>query len=423
MLKLTEITPPMRYDAIVVGAGPSGCSCALFLARAGRRILLLDKAVFPREKVCGDAFSGKSIGIARELGLLDSLPSLPHGIVRGLTMVSPTGKKVNVPFPNAKGMEFAGYTIERRLVDNLFFQAALAEKGITTIQGFAVDGLERTGDGAVCGVSGHRQSKDGKVPSRFNAKIVVGADGSASTVNRLLHMKSPPMEHVYSAVRGYWSGISGLDDSIELYFIDGVLPGYLWIFPMANGMANVGLGILSSDLKNRKHPTVTLTEAVAKHPSIAPRFANARLEGKIGGWAIPNGSYKKQNTGEGWVLIGDAASLVDPFSGEGVGNALTSGKYAAMAINSALDAHNNDTYLPASSLKAYEEKVAAHLRPEMMNSYRIQRLSRIRFLLNLFIGKAADKPDVRQMLVDMLGSTEEKKKVVSPTFYLKLLLP
>jgi flavin-dependent dehydrogenase len=231
------------------------------------------------------------------------------------------------------------------------------------------------------------------------------------------------MEHTYSAVRGYWSGVSGLDDSIELYFIDGVLPGYLWIFPMAGGMANVGLGILSSDLRTRKHPTVTLQEAIAKHPAIAPKFANAKQVGKTGGWAIPNGSYKKPNTGDGWVLIGDAASLVDPFSGEGVGNALTSGKYAAMAINSALDAHKDGAGIPASSLKAYEEKVAAHLRPEIQNSYRIQRLSRHRVLLNLFIGKAADKPEVRQMLVDMLGSSEEKKKVVSPMFYLKLLLP
>lgn len=414
---------PRDYDAIVVGAGPSGCSCALFLARKGRKVLLLDKATFPREKVCGDAFSGKSIGIARELGILDSLPSLPHGIVRGLTMVSPGGKRVNVPFPNAKGMEFAGYTIERKLVDNMFFQAAQKEKNITIIQGFSVDRLERTPKGAVCGVSGQKQDKDGKKQSSFSAKVVVGADGSASTICRLLGIKTPPMGHIYSAVRGYWSGVSGLSDSIELYFIDGVLPGYLWVFPMADGMANVGLGILSSDLKSRKHPSTTLQEAISKHPAIAPKFANAKLVGKIGGWAIPNGSFKKQNTGDGWVLIGDAASLVDPFSGEGVGNALSSGKYAALAIHSALETNKDSEFLPASSLASYEENVATYLRPEMQNSHRIQRLSRFRFLLNLFIGKAADKPDVRQMLVDMLGSTEEKKKVVSPSFYLKLLLP
>jgi flavin-dependent dehydrogenase len=131
----------------------------------------------------------------------------------------------------------------------------------------------------------------------------------------------------------------------------------------------------------------------------------------------------KKNSGDGWILVGDAASLVDPFSGEGVGNALSSGKYAALAIISALEKFGEMESLPASALGAYEQNVAKFLRPEMKNSYRIQQLSRHRFLLNLFLGKAADKPEVRQMLVDMLGSIEEKKKVVSPWFYLKLLLP
>jgi geranylgeranyl reductase family protein len=406
------------FDAIVVGAGPAGCSCALFLANAGRKVLLLDKAAFPREKVCGDAFSGKSIGIARELGLLDSVSGLPHGIVRGLEMISPQGKRVAVPFPNAKGMDFAGYTIVRREVDGLLFSRASGHRNVKALQGFTVDALEKNKDNAVIGVSG---MADGKRLA-FRAKVVVGADGSASSVSRLVGIPSQPKEHTYSAVRGYWSGVSGLSENIELYFIDGVLPGYLWIFPLANGMANVGLGILSSDLAKRKHPASILQEAVAKHPSIAPRFANARLEGKIGGWAIPNGSYRKRNTGDGWVLVGDAASLVDPFSGEGVGNALTSGKYAASAIDSAIRA-GGDAPLPAASLAEYERNVAKFLRPEMVNSYRFQRLSRHRFLLNLFLGKCADKPEVRQMLVDMLGSDEEKEMVVSPLFYLKILLP
>ncbi len=422
MSKATTGAVSGPYDAIVVGAGPSGCSCALFLARAGRKVLLLEKASFPREKVCGDAFSGKSIGIARDLGLLDAIPLLPHGVVRGLRMVSPGGKTVDVPFPNAAGMEFAGYTVERRDVDNLLFKEASKDKNITILQNFAVGGLERDSSGAVCGISGTLSSEKSRKGMGFRGRVVVGADGAASTVSRLVAQPTPPKEHIYSAVRGYWSGISGLSENIELYFIDGVLPGYLWIFPMAGGKANVGLGILSSDLK-RKHPATILQEAVSSHPSIAPRFANARLEGRIGGWAIPNGSYRKGNTGDGWVLVGDAASLVDPFSGEGVGNALSSGKYAAMAINSALESDKGDGPLPATSLSAYEENVSRFLRPDMANSHRLQRLSRHRFLLNLFIGRAADKPEVRQTLIDMLGSAEEKEKVVSPMFYLKLLLP
>jgi len=410
------------YDAIIVGAGPSGCSAALFLAKAGKDVLLVDRmASFPREKVCGDAFSGKSIGVARELGLLGDFEKRPHGIVRGLALIAPNGKRVEVPFPNADGMPFAGYTVARIDTDDVFFKAASSHPKITVMAGFAPDALLHEGE-AVCGISGTRASDKAKLA--FRSRVVVGADGAASAVSRMLALPSQPVEHVYSAVRGYWDGVEGLSENIELFFIDGVLPGYLWIFPMANGRANVGLGILSSDLmKGKKHPNAMLTEAISLHPAIATRFRNAKLDGRIGGWAIPLGSYRKKCIGDGWVLVGDAASLVDPFSGEGVGNALCSGKYAAQAILEAIAAAPGSAPLSAQSLAKYGRMLDEYLYPEMVDSYRLQRASRFRFLLNLFIGKAADKPEARAMLVSMVNSDEEKKKTQSPFFYLKLLLP
>ncbi|MFA6213985.1 MAG: NAD(P)/FAD-dependent oxidoreductase [Candidatus Micrarchaeia archaeon] len=410
------------YDAIVVGAGPAGCSCALFLANAGREVLLVDKvASFPREKVCGDAFSGKSIGVARELGALAELDKGPHGIVRGLTLVAPNGKQVSVPFPNADGCQFAGYTVARMDTDAVFFSAASAHPKISVLLGFSLDGLLHEGE-AVSGVSGAAGAEKKKMS--FKSRVVVGADGAASAVSRLLGLPSQPVEHVYSGVRGYYTDVAGLTENIELFFIDGVLPGYLWIFPMAGGRANVGLGILSSDLnRGRKHPNVMLTDAIASNASIAPRFKDAKLDGRMGGWAIPLGSYRKKCFGNGWALVGDAASLVDPFSGEGVGNALCSGKYAAVTIGEAIGKTPGSAPLAAESLAKYGKLLDDYIYPEMVDSYRLQRASRFRFLLNLFIGKAADKPEARQMLVNMVNSDEEKKKTQSPLFYLKLLLP
>ena len=410
------------YDAIIVGAGPSGCSCALFLANAGRDVLLVDKVLsFPREKVCGDAFSGKSIGVARELGVLSELEKKPHAIVRGLSLIAPNGKQVSVPFPNADGCPFAGYTVARIDTDEVFFRAAGAHPKISVLLGFSPDGLLKEGE-AVCGVAGTRASDKSKLS--FKSRVVVGADGAASAVSRLLGLPNQPVEHVYSGVRGYYTGVEGLSENIELFFIDGVLPGYLWIFPMANGRANVGLGILSSDLnKGRKHPNVMLTDAIGKNASIAPRFKNAKLDGRMGGWSIPLGSHKKKCIGNGWVLVGDAASLVDPFSGEGVGNALCSGKYAAVTIGESILKTPGSSPLSADSLGKYGKLLDDYIYPEMVDSYRLQRASRFRFLLNMFIGKAADKPEVRQMLVNMVNSDEEKKKTQSPFFYLKLLLP
>lgn len=407
------------YDAIIVGSGPSGSSAALSLAKAGRKVLLLDKASFPRDKVCGDALSGKSVSMMQKLGLIGEVEKRRHAIIRGIDIIAPNGKKVNVPFPNAEGMDLPGYVLARMDTDDILFKAAHTHRNIRTFQDFNVTELLKDEKGAVCGVSGTFSDK--KSPMGFGGRVVVGADGAASAVSRLLGLPSNPPEHVYSAIRGYWDNVDGLAENIELFFIDGVLPGYLWIFPEGGNRANVGLGILSSDLiKGKKHPNIILQDAMQKHPAIAGRFRNAVLDGKIGAWAIPNGSYKKQCSGEGWLLVGDAASLVDPFTGEGVGNALCSGSYAAKAIDGALG--KTEGTLSAASLSEYGKLLETSIRPELENAYRLQRMCRSRFLLNLFIGKAASKPEIRQAIIDMIASDEEKKKVESPLFYLKLFL-
>ncbi len=425
----SSLAQDILYDAIVVGAGPSGCSTALFLARAGHFVLLVDKAKFPREKVCGDAVSGKSIGVLRTLGLLAHLEAQPHGVITGLKMISPNGKEVLVPFPNATGLTCAGYCLRRQQTDAVLFAAAKAESNITLIENFSVSGLERDASGAVIGISGSQANRESVSPPlnnerTYKGRVVIGADGAGSVVARSLGLAGVPPEHAFMAVRGYWRGVGGLGDHIELFFIDQVLPGYFWIFPMGDGTANVGLGILNSDIKKRgEHPNKILLNAIAKHPALIARFTSAKQEGPIGAWVIPNGSHTRPNFGDGWVLVGDAASLVDPFSGEGVGNALSSGQFAAQTINEALGKNPGNGPLPAASLAPYSELVESKLRPEIMTSYNLQRASRSRFLLNVFIGKAATKPAFRQMIIDMLASDEAKQQVKDPLFYLKLLLP
>ncbi len=122
-----------EFDVIVIGGGPSGSSATAFLAKAGKRVLLLDRAKFPREKVCGDGISGRSVGVLRELGLLESFKSVEHQDMFGVTFSSPNGTVA--PIPSASGKDAPGFVCRREVFDNVLFQHAksLAAK---TIEGF-----------------------------------------------------------------------------------------------------------------------------------------------------------------------------------------------------------------------------------------------------------------------------------------------
>ncbi|VVC02716.1 FAD binding domain protein [Candidatus Burarchaeum australiense] len=128
------------YDVIIAGAGPGGSSCAALLGRKGHKVLLLDKAKFPREKTCGDAVSGKSLRVLRELGIDKEIEKVPHAPIRGVVFSSPKGVVVDIPFrgKNLPGEKEPGYCCKREIMDNLFFTNAKKTKGVTALEEFQI---------------------------------------------------------------------------------------------------------------------------------------------------------------------------------------------------------------------------------------------------------------------------------------------
>jgi len=413
------------FDVIVVGAGPGGSTAACYLSRAGKKVLLLEKAKFPRDKTCGDALSGKSMHVVRELGLVKEIEKLPHAKTTGVTFSSPSGACVSVPFAKTDESREGGqgYCMRRIYTDKMFFEAAKKEKNVKIMEEFIV-GEVIFKEGKAVGVKG-MDLNDGRKEKEFYAKAVVGADGVNSTVARSVLGERAALDEKHScdAVRGYYKGIKGLGGDIEIHFFESCLPGYFWIFPLESGYANVGLGLVSYDLKKkmkteRKNLVTMLHDAIENEPLIKERFADAKLEGKITGWRLPFGSYRRQLSGEGWALVGDAASLVDPFSGEGVGNATIAGKIAAKIISGAIDAGD----ISASRLGEYDKEIWAELGPELQTSYRMQQVGRVKFVLNRFVEKAQKNEEFRSLLAASLANEDAKKNFANPLFYLKVLL-
>ncbi len=413
----SNANPAQTYDVIVVGGGPGGSSTALFLHQKGYKVLLLEKAKYPRDKICGDAVSGKSVGMLKELGLDDQMETIDHAKVYGLIFSSPEGKMLEIPFPvkdDEGKTKPRGYVSRRIVFDNFLFSHA--KQLVETREQFQVNDLILDGKGSVIGVKGNDLVT--KQPAEFRSKFVIGADGVYSVVAQKANAEKIPEEHLCEATRVYYKNVVGITPNIEIHFVDSVMPGYFWIFPLENGMANVGLGMVRKDRQKKGVNLVTETEKViAEHPLFKERFKNAEKLSDIKGWTLPFGSFKRKLHGSGWFLVGDAACLVDPFSGEGIGNAMTSGKFVSEIIDEAIKTNNFSEEL----MMQYGKRLWAEIGPEMDTSYLLQKIGRHKWLLNLIVGKAAKSKEIRETISGMLVNEEARKSFISPMFYVKLL--
>ncbi len=406
---------PNEFDAIVVGAGPGGSAMALYLAKQGKKVALLDKAVFPRDKVCGDAVGTRAVAVMRELGISEQMDENLHEKVYGVIFSSPKRQVIHIRFPNtdpATGK--GGYVCRRQVFDGFLFSHAKKKVALTK-EGFTVTDLIRDGE-KIMGVRGIDNAT--KKTEELLAKIVIGADGASSIVAAKLGLNTPKPEHECIALRQYYENISDCTNNIEIHFVESLLPGYFWIFPLENNTANVGVGMLTSDIKQKN---IKLQEAmfdvIQNDPLFRERFAKAKAISDVKGWRLPLGSFRRKAAGNGWILLGDAASLIDPFSGEGVGNAMASARVADRVLAKAF--LQND--FSEGFLKQYEEELWKELGPELKTSYYLQRLGKIKPLLNFVVGKAAKNKRVQEEISGMLANEEAKKEMVNPLFYLKLL--
>lgn len=407
------MTPDERV--LIVGAGPGGCATALFLAQHGRPSLLIDRATFPRDKICGDAMSGKVVAMLNRLDLMDDLDvtDLPsHLDSWGVTFVSTRGRPLRVPF-RAGGRTSGrapGFLATRQAFDERLFRAARAHSLVETREGVAVRRVDAADGGWVV------DSTDDDVRGPF--RDVVLANGAAGRLAPDHFGAERPLDQQAVGLRMYTRGVRELDPDgfIELHYIRDFLPGYLWIFPMGDGLANVGVG-MRADILRRKRISITrrFEDMLRDHPTIAPRFRDAEYLERPRTFGLPLGIRPGRIAVDGLYAIGDAASLIDPFTGEGIGNAMVSGRLAAESI----DRHRRgETSQPAADYMSAVERV---LGTELRLSATMQRLSNHPLLLDGVIHKAIRNPALRDTITAMFEDVDLRARFRDPRFYWSLL--
>lgn len=406
-------------DICILGAGPSGATAALHLAQAGHSCLLLDRATFPRDKVCGDALSSKVLSELRYLGapLAARLAGLATATKSwGIDLNAPNGRCMSLPFTPGYHPATSppdGYVMKRRDFDNLLAEEVRRHPRIDFRENCEVARTERTPTGW------RLLDKQGQEVA--TCQLLLVANGAQSAFVRQVAGHAPDPAHLYAGVRAYYQGVAGLspDNFVELHFLPELLPGYLWIFPLPNGEANVGVCMLSQDTARQQlNLRETMLTLLATHPMLSRRFAQATPLAPVRGWGLPLGSRRRALSGDNYLLLGDAASLIDPFTGEGISHALASGRHAAGWASQALAAQD----FSASRLAGYDKTVYQHLGQELRLSTFLQRLMRWPRVFNFIANRAATNPALAQTLSAMFLNIDLREQLKNPLFYLRLLV-
>jgi geranylgeranyl reductase family protein len=408
-------------DIVIVGAGPAGCATSLFLGQKGIPHTIIDKQTFPRDKICGDALSGKTVYVLNKLNprIISDFASDEQSFIDswGVKFVAPNGKSIDIPFKSDKSTSDLppGFIAKRIDFDYELFKR-LDTNFAQIHQQTELISINRTGKTFAL----QCKSPSGTIEIN-DVKLLIGAEGDRSVVAKQLTNIRKENNHYCAGIRAYYEGVTEMHNQnfIELHFLEELLPGYFWIFPLPNGQANVGAGMLSDTVsKKRINLKEDMLRAIANNPNIKHRFANATMIDKIHGWGLPLGSKKRQLCGDGFLLTGDAGSLIDPFTGEGIGNALYSGMMAADTIEDALKQNNYDH----AFLKKYEIAFYDRQWDELKLSHTMQKLCKFPWLFNFVVNKAHKNKALRETISCMFEDLDLRAKLRNPFFYFKLLI-
>jgi len=341
----------MNCDVVVVGAGPAGASAAVTLARAGRDVVVLDRARFPRDKCCGDGLTTPALRSLEGLGLDPT--SVPSWTVVDETVIrSPSGRTARFPLPRGNGQYAA--VARRQELDAALVDLA-RDAGAKVLDGHPCTDASQHADRVVVEAQGI-----GPVRARY----AIGADGMWSPLRRHLGLATPGYRGEWHAFRQYFTGVGPDAEKLHIWFDPDLLPGYAWSFPLTGGAANVGFGIhrgakmavpdmkrVWPELLTRPHVRRVLGEgAVAEAPHKA--------------WPIPARVDRVRLASGRALFVGDAATAVDPLTGEGIAQALDTGVLAAEAAIAA------GPFDPARAVTAYE----AGARRALLADLRMARL-------------------------------------------------
>lgn len=391
-------------DVLIVGAGPAGIAAALTLVASGQNVLVIDKAVFPRDKCCGDGLTTGALRILEMLGF-DPTKVANWKVCSDVWLRSPSGREIQLELPNSrvnKTTQFAAIA-PRIELDNALVQHARA-RGVKIIEGCAFTSVARqtTDDITVA-----TDSQD--VYKEITAKFIVAADGMWSPVRKAFGASQSGYLGEWHAFRQYVSNVTGpARESLYVWFDADLLPGYAWSFPLPDGRANIGFGILRGSKYSVQDMKSLWPELLAR-PYIRQALGqDATLEGRHTAWPIPARVTNAKLSSGRALFIGDAVCAADTMTGEGIGQALLTGVLAGEAI---IGAHKQGVN---AVRQTYDRKIRREFFADHRMSHILGRVLQNQFLTRGVLRIAGSTDWTRRNFVRWMFEDEPRAAVLTP---------
>ncbi|MDW8396070.1 MAG: geranylgeranyl reductase family protein [Anaerolineae bacterium] len=395
------------YDVLIVGAGPGGSAAAHALAQRGLNVLLLDKAHFPRDKTCGDGLTPRAVGVLDEMGVLNELCRVGQGVQR-FVVVSPRRARTQAPIPTERPLPVRALVVPRLILDDRL-RALAVQAGAQCLEGAHVADLKPEGKGVIAEVE--RADKR----ERYTASLAIVATGANTRLLRAIGvLKDQPK--VLVASRAYFEGVRNLEDAWTLRFDHAPMPGYGWIFPTGRDTANIGVGYFKEDRHQSAHRAF---ERFVASPALRERLSCATRTSPVKGYPLRDDFLTAPTFSERVLLVGEAAGLVNPLTGEGIDYALESGRLAAAHAAEMLGQGD----FSVESHRAYDRALRERYQALFEFCLTVRRWLVRPFLLDVLVWLANYRTDLRTNLARVvLGGASVRGRLTAKRVLRALLL-
>ena len=355
------------FDVIIIGGGPAGSTCGIFLKKLNPdlRVCIIDRHSFPRTKTCGDGISPQVVDIIRRAGI----PDFFHHKVPVSQFILSIGNSVEIGYDLRKlsANKSEGYVYPRELFDHKLLQHA-ASLGVQVYENHEFTHIADKDD--------EHTDVLGKYPKgdfNFSGKVIVGADGAHSKLRRYLKVPPNSNRHAGIALRHYCQ-ISDLGDlAIRIDLLTQLKNSYGWLFPVSGDFANVGIGV---DVDVYKKNKLNLDKEFDNYLSFLSEKVKVRLvPGTKTAYSLPFASHMPRLVHSNKVLIGDAASMINPLTGEGIYYGMQAGELLATHLAPSLSRAGKPDLLLAEFARDFKAQFHKHYQL----NYKIKKLLNSRF--------------------------------------------